>query len=266
MPESDAEVAVAAAEAGARLVRGRFGGHLVRHPKAGTDFATDVDLAAEAAVCEVVRLARPQDAMLGEEGGRSGAHGSGRLWLIDPLCGTLNFAAGTPGFGVNVALHGPTGLLAAAVADPLADEILWTDGASGYCRRDGVDEPLAPSSLSGLVDLNLDPPFPSAPRFRCLDLIADPGFAARFGPRVLSSSLALAWVASGKRAAYVTDGEGRQSVHSAAPIAVCLAAGCVVTDLAGQSWPGAAPGLVAAADQETHTALLDLIVGSSTRR
>lgn len=112
---------------------------------------------------------------------------------------------------MNVALQGPTGLLAAAVADPLADGILWTDGTSGFCRRGGVDEPLTPSSLPGLVDLNLDRPFPSAPGFRCLDLIADPGFAARFGPRVLSPSLALAWVSSGKRAAYVTDGKGARA-------------------------------------------------------
>lgn len=34
-----------------------------------------------------------------------------------------------------------------------------------------------------------------------------------------------------------------------------------MTDLAGQSWPGDAPGLLAAADQETHTALSDLIGG-----
>lgn len=216
----------------------RFGSPLVRHQKAGTDFATDVDLAAEAAVREVIRLARPTDAVLGEEGGRSGTDRSDRLWLVDPLCGTLDFAAGTPGFGVNVALKGPSRLLAAAVADPLAGEILWTDGVSSYCRRGGVDVPLAPSASSGLVDLHLDPPFPSAPGFHCLDFIADAGFAARFRPRVLSSSLALAWVASGKRAAYVTDGEARESVHSAAPIALCLAAGCIVTDLAGHTWPG----------------------------
>jgi len=174
----------------------------------------------------------------------------------NPLCGTLNYAAGTPGFAVNVAIKEPTLLVAAAVADPLTSELLWTDGASGHSRHGSTDEPLAPSASSGLVDSNLDPPFPSAPAFHCLDLIADAGFSARFRPRVPSSSLALAWVAAGRRAAYVTDGDARDSVHSAAGIAVCLAAKHIVTDLAGRTWPGDSPGLLAAADRETHKGAL----------
>jgi myo-inositol-1(or 4)-monophosphatase len=66
-------------------------------------------------------------------------------------------------------------------------------------------------------------------------LAADGEFVATFKPRVVSSSLALGWVATGQRAAYVTDGDVRDSVHFAAGIAICEAAGCAVSDLWGNA-------------------------------
>lgn len=90
-------------------------------------------------------------------------------------------------------------------------------------------------------------------------LLADAGFVERFRPRVVSTSLALAWVAAGRRAAYVTDGDMRDSVHFAAGIGLCRAAGCVVTDIQGQPLHSGAGGLIVAADQETHAALLALV-------
>lgn len=82
----------------------------------------------------------------------------------------------------------------------------------------------------------------------------------RLRPRVLSTTLALAWVAAGKRAAYVTDGTGlTESVHFAAGIALCRAAGCVVTGVDGEPVGPVGRGLVAAADAGTHALLLSLI-------
>jgi myo-inositol-1(or 4)-monophosphatase len=67
------------------------------------------------------------------------------------------------------------------------------------------------------------------------------------------------WVATGQRAGYVTDGDVRDSVHFAAGLALCEAAGCVVTDLRGGPWGYGVTGLLAAADSETHKALLALV-------
>lgn len=61
-------------------------------------------------------------------------------------------------------------------------------------------------------------------------MLTSPAFTRQFGPRVLSTTLALAWVAAGRRAAYVAEGDLRDSVHFAAGIALCQAAGCIVTD------------------------------------
>ena len=185
-----------------------------------------------------------------------------RQWLVDPLCGTLNYAVGSTLVAVNVALRGGS----AAVADPFTGEVFYTDGHRAGARREEADAELVPSAANGLVDVNLDPPFPSAPGFRAVELLADPGFVARFRPRVVSTTLALAWVAAGRRAAYVTDGgDLSASVHFAAGIAVCQAAGCVVTGIDGSPIGPAGRGLVVAADSDTHGLLMSMIRSQSGR-
>jgi myo-inositol-1(or 4)-monophosphatase len=252
-------VAVAAAEAGAAIVRARFGTSLQRFEKAPMDFATDADVDAERAIVDVLRAACPADAYRGEELGGSGDGSSRRTWLIDPLCGTLNFAAHTPMMAVNVALQDGGRIQAAACADPAAGEMFWTDGCRARGRRGGEDWELRPSAGTRLVDVNLDAPYPNRDRFQAVRMLADPGFMAAFRPRVLSTTLALAWVAAGRRAGYVTDGHLRGSVHFSSGIALCQAAGCVVTGLLGEPLHTGAGGLVAAADDRTHAALIEII-------
>ncbi|MCX4634918.1 inositol monophosphatase family protein [Streptomyces sp. RPA4-5] len=253
----DAEVAIAGARAGADVVRTMYGRQLNRIDKGAGDFATAADVEAERTILGVIRAARPHDAVLGEEGGRRGAADAVRQWLVDPLCGTLNYAVGTMLVAVNVALRDG----AAAVADPFSGEVFFTDGETARVRHDGVDDALlTPTPATRLVDVNLDPPFPSAPGFRAVDLLAHPEFVARFRPRVVSTTLALAWVAAGKRAAYVTDGSDLStSVHFAAGIAVCRAAGCVVTGIDGAPIGETGRGLVVAADDETHGLLMSIM-------
>ncbi|MGW7381335.1 inositol monophosphatase family protein [Streptomyces sp. NPDC054794] len=257
--ETDAQLAVAAAQAGAAVVRDMYGASLGRVEKGGGDFATAADLAAERAILDVLTGARPDDAVTGEESGDTGAEGAARRWLVDPLCGTHNYAARNMLVAVNVALRVGSEVAVAASADPFSGEVFWTDGDRARLRHDGVDEELAPSSDSGLVDVNIDPPFPNAPGFRAVRLLAEPEFGERLRPRVVSTTLAVAWVAAGRRAAYVTDGHLRDSVHFAAGIALCRAAGCTVTGLHGQPTHTGAGGLIVAADQRTHALLLDLV-------
>ncbi len=259
MTLSDPELALAAAAAGAAVVRAKYGGPLARVDKSRTDFATDADLGAERAILSVLRAARPDDAFVGEETGHHGPVSVSRTWLVDPLCGTLNYAAQTALVAVNVALRTGDDIEVAVSADPIAAELFWTDGRSANLRRGGIDERLVPSAASHLVDVNLDAPYPNAASFRAVQMLADPAFSASFRPRVLSTTLALAWVAAGRRAAYVTDGHLRDSVHFSSGIALCQAAGCVVSGIRGQPLHTGVGGLIAAADEQTHSALVAII-------
>jgi fructose-1,6-bisphosphatase/inositol monophosphatase family enzyme len=252
---SDVEVALSAAAAGAAAVRRRYGTDLAQLAKSPTDFATEADLAAEEAIHRVIAAARPSDGFEGEETGTTAGR-SDRRWLVDPLCGTLNFAAATPLAAVNVALDTPFGVTAAVSADPIAEEFFWTDGSGAWVRHGDADRPLEPSPRSLIVDVNCDGKRDAS--FVGAQLIAEQAFRDVFAPRVLSSTLAVAWVAAGRRAAYVTDGHLEGSVHFAAGIALCQAAGCVVTDFTGAP-VHTGRGLIAAADQATHRQLVELV-------
>jgi myo-inositol-1(or 4)-monophosphatase len=115
-------VAHAAARAGAAELLPRFGHrqHGIRSKSGPTDLVSEADLAAEAAIRRVLGERRPADAILGEEGGASGA---GELrWVIDPLDGTINFLFGVPVFAVSIACEGPEGMLVGVVLDPIREE------------------------------------------------------------------------------------------------------------------------------------------------
>lgn len=253
-----------AASAGATVARALYGTEVDHFDKEGVDFATAADLEAERAIRAVLAEHRPDDAIIGEELGAEGR--SSRRWLVDPICGTLNFAAGVPLFAVNVALDDEGVTTAAAVADPPAGEVFWTDGdgawrvGAGGPRRE-PDVRLVPSASSRLVTVNLET---LDPQGLAVALLSNEVFLARFSPRCFSSTLSLAWVAAGKQAAYVTGGALRGSVHWEAGMALCRAAGAVVTNLDGGELHTGDQGLVAAADAETHEFVLTALHSRSS--
>ena len=69
---TDLDVAIAAARAGAGVVRRSFGRDIDPDLKSVVDPVTEVDRAAEAAIREVLVAMRPEDEVLGEEGGGAG--------------------------------------------------------------------------------------------------------------------------------------------------------------------------------------------------
>ena len=180
-------VAVSAARAaGTILLEGLSRPKHVQLKTERMSIVTWADVAAQAEVVRIISSRYPDHAILAEEGDTDVAE-SELTWLVDPLCGTLNYAARTPLVSVNVALRDDGSVPAAAVADPLAGEVLWTDGRQAWLRHDGADEPLEPSARTRLVDVNLDPPFPNPDWFRAVHLLAAPEFGAAFRPRVGAS-------------------------------------------------------------------------------
>src|SRR3954463_9801484 len=66
-----------------------------RVDKAAKDYLTEVDLASEAAMKQALAASTPEIGFFGEEGGGA-ALDSGRVWVADPLDGTINYATGSP--------------------------------------------------------------------------------------------------------------------------------------------------------------------------
>lgn len=102
-------VAREAAAAGAAVLAERGRGKVAADTKsAAGDWVTDFDRRAEIAVRDVIAAARPNDAITGEEYGRTvPAEPSGYRWSIDPLDGTANFVRGIVYYCTSVAVFGP---------------------------------------------------------------------------------------------------------------------------------------------------------------
>ncbi len=76
---------------------------LARIGKAAKDFLTEVDLAAESALKSALATSTPEIGFYGEEGGGDALQ-TGRVWVADPLDGTVNYATGSPLCGVMLGL------------------------------------------------------------------------------------------------------------------------------------------------------------------
>jgi myo-inositol-1(or 4)-monophosphatase len=70
--------------------------------KGAIDLVTEADTASERLIVEGLRSVFPDDAIVAEESGATGA--ADRTWYVDPLDGTTNFAHGFPIFVVSIAL------------------------------------------------------------------------------------------------------------------------------------------------------------------
>ncbi|GGL26836.1 inositol monophosphatase family protein [Planomonospora parontospora] len=68
-----------------------------------TDVVTALDRASEELIRARIKEVRPDDAVLGEEGGVTG---EGRVrWVVDPIDGTVNFLYGVPEWAVSIAVE-----------------------------------------------------------------------------------------------------------------------------------------------------------------
>jgi myo-inositol-1(or 4)-monophosphatase len=117
-----------AREAGAILLEGYGRAHRPER-KGRIDLVTEYDRRSEALLLDRLRERFPGDTVFAEESGvHAGTAGNVR-WLVDPLDGTTNFAHNYPFFAVSIAAEVGGRLTAAAVYDPVRDEMF--DAAAG---------------------------------------------------------------------------------------------------------------------------------------
>ncbi len=102
------EIAQEAARAAGEVLRRYFHPQTLSRAKeegaATYNLVTDADLEAERTIVEVLRKAFPSDAVLGEESHRDDVDAP-RLWIVDPLDGTNNFAHRIPHFAISIAFY-----------------------------------------------------------------------------------------------------------------------------------------------------------------
>ncbi|MBT8412024.1 MAG: histidinol-phosphatase [Octadecabacter sp.] len=221
------------------------------------DPVTAADRASEAAMRKVLADRRPDDAILGEEeGSKPGT--SGLTWILDPIDGTRGFIAGTPTWGVLIALCDANGPVFGVIDQPYIRERF--EGGLGRAEVNGPMGKAALQARSGraMADAVLFSTFPEVGTEEerlAFERVRDVVKLTRYG----TDCYAYALLAAGQVDLVIE--AGLQAYDIAAPIAVIEAAGGVVTD-----WRGApvhdGGRVLAAATPQLHTEALKLLTSA----
>ena len=252
----EVSVAAMAVERGAQIIRraGLDNRASVRTKGAAGDYVTDVDLAAERAIAEVLAT---EGGGVGVHGEESGGASLDDAWIVDPLDGTTNFAHGFWAVGVSVALVREGSPVAGAVCAPFLGQT-WVAGRGegAWLHVEGASP--TPLHVSGrpVERAVVATGFP----FRSKELVPRylRTFEAAFDRfedlrRPGAAALDLAWVAAG-----VFDGFFELALAPwdvAAGGLLIEEAGGVVTDWSGGN--GWLEGDILAGPQGVHAALLE---------
>ena len=237
--------------------------------KSARDVVTEADHQSEALILDAIRGRHPTDAILAEETGEHQAvageaptSGRGRVWIVDPLDGTVNYANGIPFFCVSIGLI-VDGLPAVGVIhDP-------TRGETFAAMAEG------PALLSGSLGESSHA-IHASDKERMTDFVISMALngrsAASRGSRIRkqirisrnmgSAALALAYVANGRFDAFV-QWRGLSLWDIAAAGLIAAEGGAAVTSNDGGTWfdltrPTRATGIVAAPAAH-HATLLGLL-------
>lgn len=120
-----------AAEAAVLAARMRDEGVDVAATKSSaTDVVTRADRASEELIRSRLLAARPDDAVVGEEGDDH-AGTSGVRWIVDPIDGTVNYLYGWPWWAVSVAAEVDGQIVAGVVHNPATGEVFSATRGGG---------------------------------------------------------------------------------------------------------------------------------------
>jgi myo-inositol-1(or 4)-monophosphatase len=246
------------------------GGIILRHFAApiptsvkGTrsDIVTAADTEAEDCIVSALRARFPDHHIVGEEGGGQGAPAASAPyhWFVDPIDGTVNFAAKLPHFCTSIALATPDRQpLLGVVYDPTRRELFTAVKGRGAALN---GQPLRVTQTAGLNDAVVSTGFPYDKHTNPDNNLKE--WAAflkhiRGERRLGSAALDLCYVAAGR-----LDGYWEQQLNPwdvMAGMLIAREAGGTVTDYTGDSNPQRRDkGRYVASNGRIHAAMLAVL-------
>ena len=226
--------------------------------KGDNDFATEIDLALERQISEALVRATGIE-VHGEEFGGPPIDAP-LVWVLDPIDGTFNYAAGSPLAAILLGLMRDGEPVAGLTWLPFTGQ-RYTAIAGGPLIRNGVAQPpLTPSdvteSLIGIGTFNIGwrGRLPGRYRLAVLQGLAAVTSRTRMHG---STGIDLAYVADGTLCGAISFGD--HIWDHAAGVALVRSAGGIVTDLSGAPWTPASEAALAAAPG-VHAQILDILM------
>jgi myo-inositol-1(or 4)-monophosphatase len=126
MPNTRAlQVAVRAAREGGKVAKARLGRPGYLKWKGPRDVVSEASLQVQEAIVSSLLAEFPGAGVLAEEGPEDAPVrvDADELWIVDPICGSLNFVQGIPWFAISIALRSEGRVRAGVVYDPCRDEL-----------------------------------------------------------------------------------------------------------------------------------------------
>ena len=220
----------------------------------GFDPVTVADREAEQAMRAVLANRRPDDAIYGEEFGKSEGV-SGLTWVLDPIDGTRAFISGAPSWGVLIGLDAGQGPVLGLVDQPYIGERFVGGFGKADWARGSAQREISVRACSGLKNATLMSTFPEVGT-------VDEGaaFAAVSAECKLTryglDCYAYALLAMGQIDLVIEAQLNAYDVQG--PIGVVQGAGGIVTDWQGN--PAHNGGqIIAAGDARAHAAALEIL-------
>jgi myo-inositol-1(or 4)-monophosphatase len=225
--------------------------------KRGDDFATNVDLEIERQVVDALVKTTGID-VHGEEFGGAEID-SPWVWILDPIDGTFNYAAGSPMAAILLGLLHDGDPVAGLTWLPFTGE-RYVAVSGGPLMKNGVPQaPLAKVELTdsviGIGTFNADSRgrFPGRYRLAVLEELSRVSSRLRMHG---ATGIDLAYVADGILGGAISF--GHHVWDHAAGVALVRAAGGVVTNLAGDEWTPDSQSALAAAPG-VHAQILEIL-------
>lgn len=221
------------------------------------DYATHVDVAVENLVVDEIQKRFPGDAILAEESHAKVAIPKGRIWIIDPICGTSNLGKGINNYCTNIALADGGELVAACVIDHSCGDYFWSVGEGRVYVNDQLHQKIA-EDFGIKIDVDfgairmVDRATQEKHNRAVLTLVEE----TEYDLISLNSSLTFAYAAIGK-----TDGFINVANHPwdiAAASFLIQQSGAIITDMEGQPWSLSSKGAIAGRNREIHSRLLSI--------
>jgi myo-inositol-1(or 4)-monophosphatase len=226
------ELAIDLARAAGRIQMERYEHLDDIRAKGPRDVVTEVDNLCEDLVMRAVQERYPGDSFYAEEIGRVAAASvleSGRVWIVDPLDGTINYANGIPFFCISIALVAEGRPVVGVVYDPTRDE-MFTGAIDGPSLRNGHEIKVGDKELltDAVATLAIGGRGTVRKRHTAIKAI-------RAHRSMGSAALTLTYVACGRFDIY-GQGAGLSAWDVAAAGLIAERAGAMVTSLEGGPW------------------------------
>jgi myo-inositol-1(or 4)-monophosphatase len=255
--ERDLSVAVEVAREAGALLKSNFGKVQEVDFKGRINLVTEMDRKSERLIIERLGAAFPGDDVWAEEGG-GGRTGSERVWVVDPLDGTTNYAHEYPVFSVSIALQVQGRIEVGVVYNPLLDEVYAArrgNGATlnGRRRRVTATDTLERAFLATGFAYDVTASDPEKNNIGPFSRFLVRAQAVR---RAGSASLAIAKVGVGR-----TDGFWERGLHAwdmAAALVIVEEGGGFVSDYGG-AVPTLDGGELVATNGRLHASMLEVL-------